>query len=69
MPYAIWDKGLSEMPVIIPDDSIIDLFSHTVTPLLEEITYLSEENNQLQQIRDSLLPKLMSGRIRVNIGG
>jgi type I restriction enzyme S subunit len=65
MPYAIWENGLAEMPVVIPNNSLIALFSQIVNPILEKMACLSEENSKLHQIRNSLLPRLMSGKIRV----
>ena len=40
-------------------------FHETVKPMFEKIRYNSEQNKTLAQLRDRLLPKLMSGKIRV----
>jgi len=65
MPYAVWDGSLSEMATIIPDSSILNKFNEIIIPLLEKINILFFESICLSQIRDLLLPKLMSGKIRV----
>ncbi|WP_052098891.1 restriction endonuclease subunit S [Paenibacillus stellifer] len=51
------------MPV--GNKSIITLFSKTVEAIFEQISGLGLQNKQLADIRDSLLPKLMSGEVRV----
>jgi type I restriction enzyme S subunit len=67
MPYAVWDGSLSEMDIIIPDEIIMKKFNDLVNPLLEKIRDNIFEQISLSQIRDSLLPELMSGKIRVPI--
>jgi type I restriction enzyme S subunit len=49
----------------IPDDCIRSAFAEVVTPLLGHVENNTSENRTLAQIRDLLLPKLMSGEIRV----
>lgn len=44
----------------------IDKFETEVTPLMEEIYSLMTENIQLNHMRDTLLPKLMSGELDVS---
>lgn len=51
--------------VILPEDSILGKFSSIVEPLFERIKTLKEESIQLSTLRDTLLPKLMSGEIEV----
>ena len=43
----------------------IDRFSNVVKPLLEQQFKLQLESNSLSTLRDTLLPKLMSGQIKV----
>ncbi len=45
--------------------SNITNFTEIVTPIFEFIGYKKRENQRLAQLRDTLLPKLMSGEIRV----
>lgn len=44
-------------------------FAHTARTLLARMDALSEENDRLLALRDSLLPELLSGRIRVPAEG
>lgn len=51
--------------IIIPDKNTMDSFTETVTPLFEQIWANEDENTKLAEVRDALLPKLMSGEIDV----
>ena len=42
------------------------LYNETVKPLFEEIAKLHQESDRLATLRDTLLPKLMSGQIKLN---
>ncbi len=46
--------------------SLIDQFASLVKPLHDKVKENIEENRVLKQTRDTLLPKLMSGEIRVS---
>jgi type I restriction enzyme S subunit len=63
MPYAVWENSLEKMPVVLPPDDILAIFSKANRPLLETMNKNAEMNRGLTQIRDSLLPKLMAGEI------
>ncbi|MBP5514018.1 MAG: restriction endonuclease subunit S [Bacteroidaceae bacterium] len=51
--------------VVIPSPSIVSSFNDIAYPLYEKIGYLCLENDRLSQLRDTLLPRLMSGEIKV----
>jgi type I restriction enzyme S subunit len=55
----------SKIKVIIPPKDIMFKFHNKVTPMFELIKQKDFENITLSKIRDSILPKLMSGEIRV----
>ena len=44
----------------------MDTFTDIITPLFETIWINQAENNTLASLRDTLLPKLMSGEIDVS---
>ena len=52
--------------IAIPDKNTMDAFTETVTPLFEQIWANEDENTKLAEVRDALLPKLMSGEIDVS---
>lgn len=51
--------------VIIPKQSVLDNFSSIVSPLFKNIENLSEQIFKLSQLRDTLLPRLMSGELAI----
>lgn len=53
-------------PVPIPPDDVVDEFCSIVSPLYDLIGTNTLENQKLAGVRDSLLPKLMSGEIDVS---
>lgn len=61
------NKGqFAKIEIIIPSQQILDKFNELVKFLFEQIKNLQIENQQLVQLRDTLLPKLMSGEIDVS---
>lgn len=63
---AINKNGLRDLAIIIPISKHIDHFEKIVTPIDAQIETLSQENVRLAELRDTLLPKLMSGEIDVD---
>ena len=51
--------------IIIPNKECIDRYTSIVAPMFDVIRTLQEQNVQLQEARDRLLPKLMNGEIEV----
>lgn len=58
---------LNKIEIIIPDKNILEQYEKLASALFEKADTNVEENKSLSQIRDRLLPKLMSGKIEVNI--
>ena len=56
-------KGIS---TIIPPIKVIKKFDIMIQPLFSQIRNLNAENESLTNLRDTLLPKLMSGEIDVS---
>lgn len=56
---------LQQMPVIVPDSRIVHVFSEIVAPVLMRISGNIAESATLATLRDLLLPKLMSGEVRI----
>ncbi len=63
MPRTSW-SDMSRYPVVIPPKSILEAFTNQVWPLSERIVSSIHESRALAALRDSLLPKLMSGELR-----
>lgn len=60
-------SDLVELEVLIPDDETVRKFEKIAKTILETRFHKILENEQLKTTRDSLLPKLMSGEIEVNV--
>lgn len=56
-------NSLNDMPILIPSDDILDEFEKIVAPMDLTIRNNYDENCRLQDIRDTLLPRLMSGEL------
>lgn len=52
--------------ILIPSQEIVTLFTTTVEPIFEKIWANQSENEKLSSLRDTLLPKLMSGKLDVS---
>jgi len=59
--------GLEKPEFIMPPKEIVEKFSRLITPIWKRKENIHDENEKLVAIRDSLLPKLMSGEIEVNV--
>lgn len=51
--------------VLVPKLEIINKFTDIINPYYDEINSNSKENQTLTQLRDTLLPKLISGEVRL----
>lgn len=65
MPYVRWDD-FRHMPVILPTKNIANKFAILFKPLRDEVELLAKQNASLSDVRNRLLPKLMSGEIEVS---
>lgn len=56
---------LSEVKVIVPPPVLLEQMNRFLSPILDKIVYNRIEVRTLASIRDVLLPKLISGELRV----
>ena len=56
---------IKDEKLILPDDNVLGLYNNVLNNIFNESNILYKEINSLTNIRDTLLPKLMSGEIRV----
>ena len=56
---------LKDHKVIAPDSSLATVYSKTISPLDEQQICLAKSTRELCFLRDALLPKLISGEIRI----
>lgn len=59
-------NALNDMPIDIPSEDAIAAFEAVVRPMDDMIRCNYAENCRLQELRDSLLPRLMSGEVDVS---
>lgn len=62
---AINSTIVKNMPIIVPDKGFVQKFDKTVINIFNQIKNLSQQNINLKQARDILLPRLISGEIDV----
>ena len=56
---------MKSLQVIMPEQKVFEEFEEIVSPLFARIESLEKENSRLSTLRDTLLPRLMSGEIEV----
>ncbi len=59
-------QNLKKVPAIIPGKEALDAFDEIIQPVFTQIRNLRDENANLAVLRDTLLPKLMSGELDVS---
>lgn len=61
----VYAKNINRLSTIIPDKGLMKTFVDKVKPIYDEIKILNEKNELLVKQRDSLLSRLMSGKLFV----
>lgn len=64
MPRTSWET-LSQYQVAVPDESKLIKFNEIAQSFVEKIEQNQKQIRTLEKLRDTLLPKLMSGEVRV----
>ncbi|WP_340158750.1 restriction endonuclease subunit S [uncultured Maribacter sp.] len=62
---SLTTKLLNFLDIILPDEDVLRKFEIYVTELYEQIWANTEENQTLTNLRDTLLPKFISGEVRL----
>lgn len=66
MPRTNWET-LSQYPIQVPDSGVLSEFNQFILPSINKIKKNIEQIQTLSHMRDALLPKLMSGEVRVAV--
>jgi type I restriction enzyme S subunit len=53
--------------ILIPEDETLKKFDEVIKPVFDLLNNLIEQNIQLRQIRDRLLPRLISGKLQIKV--
>ena len=64
---AVTKRFLEQMPLLTPSEQAQDAFENLARPLDDLIAVCEVESRKLAETRDLLLPKLLSGQIRVEV--
>lgn len=62
-------SAVRDLPVLQPPPQLLATLQRALDPLLDLILRLAKESRTCSQLRDTLLPELLSGRIRVPEAG
>ena len=57
---------MKSLEIIIPADGILNQFEAELAPILNKQENIASEIQALTTLRDTLLPKLMSGELKIN---
>ncbi len=60
---------MKNIPLIIPDEALVEYFSIVTASINNQIYQNQKEIESLKEIRDTLIPKLLSGEIEVPVDG
>jgi type I restriction enzyme S subunit len=60
-------KDFSNIKIPLPEENILKTFHSIVEPIFDKILYNQFQIRTLEQLRDTLLPKLMSGEVMVKL--
>jgi type I restriction enzyme S subunit len=64
MPRASWND-IARFEVALPPESVAAEFTNLIRPMIDRIIANIQESHTLAESRDALLPKLLSGELRV----
>ena len=59
-------KALPEFEIKIPSESEANMMNDTLASLYKRMAEVLQENDRLTRLRDTLLPKLMSGELKIS---
>jgi type I restriction enzyme S subunit len=62
---AVRPEAVIESDVVLPSPAVLDAFDAAVAPLLASAYASADQSHTLAALRDTLLPKLVSGELRV----
>ena len=59
-------QDIENILIYSPENEIVKRFGDSILPLIRQILFNCKESRRLAQLRDTLLPRLMSGELKVN---
>jgi type I restriction enzyme S subunit len=64
---SISKANFETLDILLPPDDLIDRFQVLIKPIDDKVISNNNQISTLEKLRDTLLPKLMSGEVRVNV--
>jgi type I restriction enzyme S subunit len=58
-------KDLKRLKTFFPTDDVLEKFNRVVEPLFQKVYSNLHESRTLAALRDALLPRLLSGELRI----
>jgi type I restriction enzyme S subunit len=65
---AVNSKTVREIPILVPPSELIAAFQDNVYPLFNQLKNAEALAANLSNMRDTLLPRLISGQIQIKTG-
>jgi type I restriction enzyme S subunit len=63
---AVNTKSIRTIRFLYPELKLLEQFQMLLSPIFEQLLNGTRENQELTQLRDTLLPKLISGELQIN---
>jgi len=64
-PYTVWNKGFERMNILKPTKQTLEAFEKKAKPILDQIISFYAIQRKLEQTKELLLPRLVSGKLEV----
>ena len=64
MPRTSW-TDMARYELVLPPEPVAEIFTKIVKPSIDRVIACIHESRTLAALRDALLPKLISGELRV----
>ena len=65
IPYAKWAGSLERKPLVLPPTDLMSCFEAVATPIVDAGMQNTHRMRTLAELRDTLLPRLISGKLRL----
>lgn len=59
-------RAFRPLPMLVPPADELDAFSRMARPIIDQIASLDRQRRHIASLRDTLLPRLISGQVRVS---
>jgi type I restriction enzyme S subunit len=59
-------QDIESIQIFSPDNDLVKRYGEKILPLITKMLINCKESRRLAQLRDTLLPRLMSGELKVN---